>query len=191
MSAFEYVIVMVSVVLSLGVAHSLAGFAQLAQGSHKVRWSLTHALWWTIIFSCNLDLWLSLWTVRDQDTWPLPAWLAAFGAACLVYLANYLATPRPAAGADAIDLWVFHLANRKRYLTAQLGYLLVGIVLNATLLPKQFELANVTAAGPALVGIVLAILVPNRWVQRLIALLVGGLFLAYYVSFFSELRTGS
>jgi hypothetical protein len=189
MSAFEYVIVMVSVVLSLGVAHSLAGFATLLQGSHRVRWSLTHGIWWAVIFSCNLDLWLSLWTVRGQQIWPLGAWLSAFGAACLVYLANYLASPRPAAGDAVIDLWAFHQANRKRYLTAQLGYLLVGMALNATLLPQEFKLANLTTAGPALLGILLAIFIPNRWVQRLIAVVMLGLIAAYYVNFFSELRS--
>ena len=187
MSAFEFVIAMVSVVLSLGVAHSLGGLAQLLQGSHKVRWSLTHAVWWAVIFSCNLDLWLSLWVIPQDRSWPFVSFLAAFGAACMVYLANYLATPRPAAGAEVIDLWSFHMANRKRYLTAQLSYLLIGIVLNATVLPEKFALVNVTTAGPAAVCMVLGILIPNRWVQRLVALANAALIAMYYVEYFKTL----
>ncbi len=188
MTVFEYVMVLVSVILSLGIAKLLENHAHLLQRGQEIRWSPTYLLWLVLIFASQVDLWASLWMIRDTATWTLASLVLVLCAAASLFYAPVLATPDHTPG-QTTDLWAFHMANRHRYLTAFMAYLILGAILNMTVLTGHFEWATLTATAPGIALCLAAIFIRNRWVQIAVPVLTAILMTIYFVSYFPTLRT--
>ena len=161
MTAFELVVIVLSVVISLAFTHLLTGIAQMIR-ARKVKFSIIHAAWiGQMLFTC-VDYWLSLWAVRDTEVWSLgylAFWLAV---ATSVYLACWLVIPSTSDIRDGIDLQAYHRDNRRRYLGAYAFYYLLGGAINLTI--PGMESAALLAFGlVAVLGA--AWLWPDRRVQ--------------------------
>jgi lysylphosphatidylglycerol synthetase-like protein (DUF2156 family) len=187
MSLFEYVMILVSVILSLGIARILENHGHLLKMEAQVRWSPTYLLWLLIIFFSHVDLWASLWMVRDSASWSLFSLLSVLLAAVALFYAAILSVPETGHG-QPVDLWAFHLDNRQRFVGALVGYFIMGAVLNTTLLTGHFDLATVTATLPGVGLGLVAMLVRARWVQMLVPILLAGMMIAYFLTYFSSLR---
>lgn len=187
MSLFEYVVVLISVVLSLGIARLLESHAQLLKRGRKVRWSPTYLLWLLIIFANHVDLWASLWMVRDAPSWTLPSLVSVLLAAVALFYAAVLSAPDLEPD-QPIDLWQFHMDNRARYVGAAAAYMLLGAILNMTVLVGHFDLATFTGTLPGLGLALAAIFIRNRWAQILIPIVIGVLMTIYFVTYFSALQ---
>ena len=187
MSLFEYVIVLVSVVLSLGIARLLETHAHLLKLGPKVRWSPTYLMWLLIIFFSHVDLWASLWMVRQSEAWTLLSLLSVLLAAVTLFYAAILSAPDLEPG-QSIDLWAFHMDNRRRYIGAAASYLLMGAVLNMTVLVGHFDWATVMGTLPGLGLFLVAIFIRNRWVQIIIPVVVAGMMTVYFTTYFATLH---
>lgn len=86
-------------------------------------------------------------------------------------------------GDSEIDLWAFHMANRRRYLGALLAYVALAAWLNATLISEAFSVANLTAAVPMFTILLAALLINNHWVQRLTPVLTLALMAFYFAQY--------
>ncbi|MDP1739412.1 MAG: hypothetical protein Q8L23_18460 [Caulobacter sp.] len=164
MDLFGYAIPLVSVLLALGLARVLESHANLLKRQGDVAWSPTYLIWLILIVALHIDLWVTLWIAHTLPNLDSGGWGTVspflFQAVCLFYAA-VLSTPHAKEG-EPLDLWQFHIDNRKRYLTALIVYAAAGIGLGLLVqLPTQVTSASVPMVGLALV----AIFVSNRWVQ--------------------------
>lgn len=187
MSLFEYVIVLVSVVLSLGLAKVLESHAGLIQLGSRVRWSTTYLAWLLVILLWHIDIWASLWVLRDATTWQWSTIAGALLAAMSLFYASILSSPR-IEGDGPIDLWAFHLENRRRYVGALLGYAFLGGYLNWSVMRDHFAMANVTALLPGITLLLVAMFVPNRWVQRAVPLVLLILLAVYFAQYLPQIH---
>jgi len=174
--------ILLSVVISLGLARLLETHAQLLKRGDKVRWSPTYLAWLLILLLSHIDLWASLWQVHEHARWNAADIGATLAAAALLFYASIFATP-DINNEVRTDLWTFHLANRRRYLGALLGYMIVGAWLNVTLMRETFSATNATAAAPAIVLMLVAIFIANRWIQRLMVALTLVLITLYFAQY--------
>lgn len=182
MSIFEYVMILLSVVISLGLARLLETHAQLMKRGDRVRWSPTYLGWLLILLLSHIDLWASLWQVHEHARWNAADIGATLAAAALLFYASIFATPDIENEART-DLWTFHLANRRRYLGALLGYMVVGAWLNVTLMHETFSTTNATAAAPMVIILLAAIFIGNVWIQRLAVGLTLVLITVYFAQY--------
>lgn len=181
MTIFEYVMILLSVVISLGLAKLLETHAHLLKHGKGVKWSATYVGWLLMLLFAQIDIWASLWQVHANGRWTaLEIGLSLLAAASLFY-ATIFATPETTA--EEVDLWAFHLANRRRYATALLLYCVIGGVLNASLMRETFSTANITTLGPSIIILGLAIVFDNRWVQRLAIASMLALILVYFAQY--------
>jgi hypothetical protein len=67
MSLFEYVTVMVSMILALCLGHLLRNASFLAKTDREVRYYLPYVLWSLVLFLSVVNHWWSLWDLRDVD----------------------------------------------------------------------------------------------------------------------------
>jgi hypothetical protein len=173
MTAFEFVSVLLSIVVSLAFTHILTGTARLIQAK-RVRFSLVHTLWvLLIVFSC-VDYWISLWGLREVTEWPLTLVLFMLSAATVLYLVSWLVVP--AEVIDGIDLVAYHDENRRKYAGAFCIYMLFGAIANSFIQGFQSAvLLSFVFAGLAAVAWIWR----SAWVQWLA---IGGLYvgIAYY-----------
>jgi hypothetical protein len=99
---FEFITVMISVILALAAAQLFLGLAPLLQTRHEVRLSATHGGWVATLFLVTFLHWWSLWDFRDLD-WTFPMFALSLVGPSLWFFAATLINPRDLT-ADPIDL---------------------------------------------------------------------------------------
>ena len=190
MSVFEYVMVLLSVVLGLALTQLLTSLAELLRAGRRVRWSLTYAMWMLLTLALVLDMWTSLWLMRDQPHWKIGTLVFVLFQCSSVFLLAHLMTPRGVAdGEGQIDLWNYHLANRRLYLAPVIAYDLAGIVMNLVVLPASalVSLSTWIFIVPVTALLMFAWWLPNAWIQRLAACAMLLAMLVYFSFFFSSI----
>lgn len=130
MSSFEFVSVLLSIVVSLALAHLLTAVARMAQ-AQGMTFSFLLAGWVGVaLFGC-IDYWFSLWQARDTQVWSLGyvgLWLFL---ATMLYLMAWLIVPE--GRLDGVDLRRFFTENRRKFLVPYAGAMVAGSLINTTL----------------------------------------------------------
>jgi hypothetical protein len=93
MDVFEYVAVMVTVVLALAVSHILTSVATMVANPDRVRPYWLHFLWAVLLLGLNLQAWLVLWTLREQAQWPVGQIVMMLVSASLIFVAARVLEP--------------------------------------------------------------------------------------------------
>lgn len=93
MSVFEYVSVMVGVVLALAVAHILSFIATVISNPERVKGSWLHFLWTALMLAINLHAWLLLWTFHGQSQFPVKQLFAMLFLAALIFIVVRVLVP--------------------------------------------------------------------------------------------------
>lgn len=150
MTTFEYVSVILSVVVSLAFTHLLAGVVRLFQVP-GVKVSFVYVGWLGLLLFWCVDYWFSLWQARNADVWTLGFVAFLLLLATVLYLACGLAAPSEAELANGKDLTEFHAINRRRYLGVLFVYQILSIFGNLTIAPLQ-SAAFVNVGQLALIG---------------------------------------
>jgi len=75
MSAFEYVTVLISVVLSLGIAQILLGVAGMIKQFDRVTLYWPHLLWVLFVLLLHIQEWWVTYELKNFTPWRLPSFL--------------------------------------------------------------------------------------------------------------------
>lgn len=116
LSPFEYVAVLISIILGMGIAQLITGFAGIVLRWNQVKIYWPHAVLVILIFIIHIQDWWATFALRNNTTWHLPMFLFIILYPVNLYiLARILFplkwTPVP------FDLRSFYYANfRKIYL---------------------------------------------------------------------------
>lgn len=93
MSLFEFVITLYSIVIALGIARVLTGFAALIE----FRGAIAHAplllLWLVYLLLVHIVWWISLWGFNTTDSLSLAAIVALFHVPAFLFIAARLLVP--------------------------------------------------------------------------------------------------
>jgi hypothetical protein len=115
MSLFEFVTVMVSMILALCLGHLLRSASFLAKTDREVRYYLPYILWSIAVLLGVVNHWWSLWDLRDVE-WSYASFLYILVAPVLVTFATGLLSPIQSSS-DLIDLRA-HYARTRRLFSA-------------------------------------------------------------------------
>ena len=72
MTPFEYVTVLISIVLGLGITQIVTGTADIIQNWERVKLYWPHLLWIVLVFFLHLQEWWVLFELRHMQQWRLP-----------------------------------------------------------------------------------------------------------------------
>jgi hypothetical protein len=111
MSVFEYVSVMVTVVLALAVSHLLTFLATVIANPERVQVYWLHLLWAVLLLVLNLQAWLVLWTLHGQTAFPIGQVIVMVLAASLIFVAARVLVPELRHD-DRVDLRAHYLRIR-------------------------------------------------------------------------------
>ena len=169
MTSFEYFTVLLSFVVSLGVANLLQTIVRLIQEHERVHFSLTYALWAAAIFNLQVTFWFKAWTYHEQFALRTETSIPPLVLAIIAFIACGLATVRvPENG--PIDLRGFHARQGRKYQVAYAVFMLVAIVQSALMGDAArdygtFLFNSVVQVVLALICVVAAAFHRVRWVQ--------------------------
>jgi hypothetical protein len=111
MSAFEYVSVMVTVVLALAVARLLTFLATVIANPERVQVYWLHLLWTVLLLVLNLQAWLILWRLHGQSEFPIGQIVMMVLAASLIFVAAHVLVPEIRHD-ERVDLRAYYLRIR-------------------------------------------------------------------------------
>lgn len=75
MTPFEYVTVLISIILGLGITQIVTGVADFIHAWERVKLYWPHLLWILLVFFLHVYEWWTIYDLRQYDTWRLPTFL--------------------------------------------------------------------------------------------------------------------
>lgn len=72
---FEYVSILISIILGLGITQLLSAFSDLLYHYRKVKFYWPHTIWLVFILFLNIQDWFITFKLKDKMEWNLPALL--------------------------------------------------------------------------------------------------------------------
>ncbi len=121
-SAFEYVTVLISIILGLGITQILTGIADLVHQSKRVKIYGPHLLWVLIVLVLHVQEWWVTFDLRTFAPWRLPIFLFVMIYPIILFILARLLFPF-GIQEGFIDLKEFYYENYKKIF-------LFGIVLS-------------------------------------------------------------
>ncbi len=144
MSAFEYVTVLISIVISLGITQILRGVASVLKKIHKVELYWPHILWVIFVLLLNIQEWWVTYELKNFSPWRLPVFLFIMIYPINLFLMSRLLFPDKFKG-KCLDLKEFYFRNyRKLYLllsiSAAFSILYNLFILNLEIVSQTLQL---------------------------------------------------
>ena len=121
MSRFEYLSVLISIAIALGISEMISSWGALLCQRHQVRFYWVHSVWTLFLFLLMIQFWWGFWNFRLIEHWSFGALVAIVSEVVVLVLAGIVLGPRPDSS-GTIDL-------RLHYFEQSRVFFLLGIVL--------------------------------------------------------------
>lgn len=185
MTPFEYLSVLISVIVGLGVSHLLTSAARLIQRRRQVRPYAPTLLWMATLFLAQIQIWWVAYTGRSDAEWSFFSFLLTLVIPVIGYLLCYLVVPELAE--SRVDLRASYHENRVWFFGLVAAAFLFSFVLD--LLAGGIPLdANTAFRVLFLLFALAAMRVRREWYHVANAVVALGLFCAYIFAEFLHLR---
>lgn len=112
MTPFEYLSVLVSIIIGLGLSHLLTGAARLIQMRRRVRPYLPTYLWIGILLLVQVQIWWAAYETRSETDWSFGGFFAFLLLPILAALVSYILIPDLEGEHTELDLRASFLENR-------------------------------------------------------------------------------
>jgi hypothetical protein len=172
MSLFEYIAVIVAVIIGLGVTWILQGVGGLLEARARVRLYWVHLVFTGIILLGHLQFWWLFWSSRQVQAWCFFPFLFLLLQPIILYLISSLCFPDISA-TGKIDLKDFYYGNH-RWFFGLLALLMLLIILRDILFRTVpwISQGNAVTVGVLPIGVVGA-LSRKPWIHAILALLAA------------------
>jgi hypothetical protein len=136
MDAFEYLSVLISIILGLALTQLLTGAGRLIRNRRRVKFFFPAAVWMGVLFVVIVQSWWTMFTLRHYDGWTIDKFIVVLlHPAFLYFLVDLLAAD--ADGAAEIDMQAEFLRQAPVFFAAFIG-LLVSSFVRPLILFSQF-----------------------------------------------------
>jgi hypothetical protein len=187
MTGFDYLSVLLSIVLGLGVANLLTGLAGMVR--HRARitmfWPLPVGL--VTLFLIHVQTWWMMYGMRLKTEWTIGEFLMVLGQPVLLYVMTVLIVPQFEEGRST-DLRAEFFRDRVWFFACLIAILLLSLTRDFIMSGRMPSAANLVAHGAFLSVSALAIATTNDVVHKVISLLLLGMLVLYIATLFVELR---
>ena len=100
MNQFGFIMVLVSIIISLGIAELLTGVVRLVRIRGATRYYWVHGILTAIIFVALLQQWWETWDLRDVPQWNFLALILLLMAPICLFMISHLLFPDPTTEVD-------------------------------------------------------------------------------------------
>ena len=180
MDVFEFILVLVTVIVSLGIAELLGGVVRVLR--HELKPGHLHWLWVLLIFNMQIQWLWFCWNFRDRSSWLFPEFMLLIAPPILLYMSAAVLFPKTSAG-DDLDA---HFFRRRR----PFFFLTIATVVSFGLSHRFLENGDLASMPNAFrmvlifmcAGLILTVHRGIHWVLAL-AILATQLWWVYHYSF--------
>ena len=115
MGAFEYLSVLISIILALGMTRVLGGVGEMLQADSRRHIYWVHAIWIVNLFLYLVVAWWIFYRWRNQQPWTFFLFIFVLISPTILYLASLLLFPREGDVDLAIDYKTHFYANHRAF----------------------------------------------------------------------------
>ena len=115
MNAFEYLSVLISIILALGMTRVLAGVGEMLQARSQRRLYWVHIFWVINLFVYLIVAWWIFYRWRNEQPWTFFLFLFVLISPTILYLASLLLFPREGILDESIDYKTHYYANHRAF----------------------------------------------------------------------------
>ena len=187
MESFNYLSVLISIILGLAIAQVLQGIRGLVLTRSKVKRYTPTIIWTGMALLIAIQSWWASFSMHQQANWNFLALLIIVLQATCVYMVAALVLP-DAKGDNAVDLREHYFAHRHWFFGAVLAGIVFSLLKELVLygrLPRPLDLGFQVAFG---VIAVIAMLQRREWLHKVLAPVSVVLFLLYIGLIFRNLH---
>src|SRR6266699_5554864 len=115
MNAFEYLSVLISIILALGMTRVLGGVGEMLQARSRRRVYWVHLIWIVNLFLYLVVAWWIFYRWRNQQPWTFFLFVFVLISPTILYLASMLLFPREGGVDESIDYKTHYYANHRAF----------------------------------------------------------------------------
>jgi len=115
MSAFEYLSVLISIILALGMTRVLGGVGEMLQARSRRHIYWVHIVWIVNLFLYLVVAWWIFYRWRNQQPWTFFLFIFVLISPTILYLASLLLFPREGDIDLAVDYKTHYYANHRAF----------------------------------------------------------------------------
>jgi uncharacterized membrane protein len=127
LSDFDYLSVLISIVLGLGITNLLGGLATLVRRRSHIAMYWPLPVWIVTLFLIHVQTWWAMFGLRQVPHWSFEAFLVVLMQPVLLYLMSALIVPEPADGETKVDLRETYFRERGWFFACFLAVLCVSL----------------------------------------------------------------
>jgi hypothetical protein len=186
MAAFDYLGVLISIILGLAITQILQGYRGMALARERIGHFWPTTVWSVVLLLIAIQSWWAMFGLRGVAVWTFGAFAIVLAQAIVLYMLAALVLP-DFSGDARIELRAHYFAHRRLFFAALA--LLIAVSLGKDLiingaLPGAFNLGVQVLVAT---GAIVAMLTANSRYHRLLAPAVLIVFLAYIAILFARL----
>ncbi|MGH8114110.1 MAG: hypothetical protein ACREPS_03505 [Rhodanobacteraceae bacterium] len=132
MSAFEYLSVLISIILGLAITQILQGFRDLMQARTRLTLYWPSVLWAILLLVICVQEWWAMFGWRHYPAWTFVGFSMLIAQTTATYLVAALVLP-DVAGDEAINLRAYYYANHRWFFTLGVATVAISILKDKTL----------------------------------------------------------
>lgn len=173
MTPFEYVTVLISIILGLGITQIVSGVADLIHHSKQVKLYWPHLLWLILVFFLHVQEWWQIYELKSYGAWHLPVFLFVILYPIVLFILARILFP--IITESFVDLKEFYFNNFRKFFTVIIVLSVLAILENIFIHNRQLQEQLVPFALLLTSGFILVKDVRQEWIHRafVIALVVA------------------
>jgi hypothetical protein len=176
MTPFEYVTVLISIILGLGITQIVTGVADLVNQQERVKIYWPHLLWVVIIFVLHIQEWWATFELRQFDTWRLPTFLFVVLYPINLFILARLLFPLGLSN-EVIDLKEFYYKNFKKIFGWSIILPLLSLITNVIIIGHSVQEEIVQLLLP----IILLVMIRKKTQSEILHKIMAVLFLSMLI----------
>jgi hypothetical protein len=137
-SAFEYISILVSIILGLGITQILSSLADVLYGRKKEHAYWPHLVWVAFILFLHLQDWFIIYELKDRPSWSFPVLLFILAYPVALFITAKMLFPREQVDASVVMKDYFFSQYPLIFLMVSLCIVL-SISFNVTLLGMSWK----------------------------------------------------
>lgn len=187
MTPFEYVSVLISIILAMGITQILTGVTDMIQKGEHSRLCIRHLLWVCFIFFLHLQEWWVTFELREKTAWSLRASIIVLFYPIALFILARLLFPRDSEKESMTDYVRFYLDNHRKLFQWSIVLAVLTIFDNLlNLYPPDHYILPVCLI--LIFSTFLIFKIKNPWAHNI--LVFSLLFFLLYVLFFHDIVIG-
>jgi hypothetical protein len=187
MDAFEYLSVLISIVLGLGITNLLTGFARIVQMRARVKMFWPAIVWAMLLLVIHVQTWWSMFGLRNLEVWTFLNFSLTLMQPILLFFLSALALP-DFDREESLDLKKNYFAHRRWFFGMIVALLLFSLA-RAYATDGRFQTgADLWFHIGFIAGALPAAIVANEFFHKLSALVASTAIFAYVALLFTVLR---